>query len=151
MTRPISTLLLAHALACAHAPADTQRRDRAAVVQVLREQQDAWNRGDLDGFLRGYDPTPALVFTSGGRVRRGFVETRARYVQRYGASGPAGMGRLDFEVLDVRILGPGAAIVLGRWRLRGTPEAGAGVFTLAFQRTAQGWRIVHDHTSADAP
>jgi ketosteroid isomerase-like protein len=60
------------------------------------------------------------------------------------------MGHLDFEILDVRGLGDDGAVVLGRWRLTDTPEAGAGVFSLAFLRTGEGWRIVHDHTSADA-
>lgn len=130
------------------APALTEG-DRAAIVQVLREQQDAWNRGDIEAFLRGYEPSPDLVFTSGGAVRRGFAETAERYRQRYVTRGR--MGRLEFEVLDVRGLGDGGAIVLGRWSLTETPEAGRGVFSLAFLRTPDGWRIVHDHTSADAP
>lgn len=145
--------LLALVLACAHRPAAPQPADREAILQVLRDQQAAWNRGDLDAFLRGYEPTPDLVFTSGGVVRRGFAETRARYHARYGArgDGPDVMGRLSFEVLDVRALGEDGAVVLGRWRLEGTPKAGGGVFSLAFLRTDAGWRIVHDHTSSDAP
>ena len=81
------------------------------------------------------------------------------------------MGRLEFEILDVRLLGADGAVVLGRWRLRFTPESvpesvpdrvpdspqeaapgpSEGVFSLAFLRTAAGWRIVHDHTSAAPP
>jgi ketosteroid isomerase-like protein len=151
-----ASLLLA--LACAHRevtpPASgPAQADRSAILQVLRDQQDAWNRGDLDAFLRGYDPSPDLVFTSGGNVRRGFAETRARYFSRYGAGRGERdvMGQLAFEVLDVRALGDDGAVVLGRWRLTGTPEAGGGVFSLAFLRTGAGWRIVHDHTSSDAP
>jgi len=126
--------------------------DRAAILQVLHDQQAAWNRGDLDAFLRGYEPSPDLVFTSHGAVRRGFAETRARYFTRYGAhqDGASAMGQLAFEVLDVRALGEDGAVVLGRWRLTGTPNAGGGVFSLAFLRTRDGWRIVHDHTSSDA-
>jgi hypothetical protein len=59
------------------------------------------------------------------------------------------MGTLAFEVLDLRPLGRDGAVVLGRWTLTDTPQAGAGVFTLATLRTPEGWRIVHDHTSAD--
>lgn len=126
--------------------------DHAAILQVLRDQQAAWNRGDLEAFLRGYEPSPALVFTSRGNVRRGFAETRARYLSRYGArDGRDVMGRLEFEILGVRGLGDDGAVVLGRWRLTGTPEAGGGVFSLAFLRTPDGWRIIHDHTSSDAP
>lgn len=121
--------------------------DRRAVEGVLAGQQAAWNRGDLDAFLRGYEPSEALLFTSGGAIRRGFAETRDRYRERYGSRGAESMGTLALEVLDIRALGRDGAVVLGRWRLTETEAAGAGVFTLVFLRTAEGWRIVHDHTS----
>ena len=41
--------------------------------------------------------------------------------------------------------------MLGRWKLTDTPNAGAGVFSLGFQRTSAGWKIIHDHTSLDTP
>ena len=160
-----AVLVMVLGLACAHAdPRGDASRDRAAVVAVLQAQQDAWNRGDLEGFLRGYDPSPDLVFTSGGQIQRGFADTRARYQARYGADGTRSMGQLGFEILDVRLLGADGAIVLGRWRLRfpaASPDPAAagpatqgsaeGVFSLALLRTPAGWRIVHDHTSAAAP
>ena len=149
MSRRLRLVALTLGLACAHARGFGPD-DRVAIEDVLRAQQDAWNRGDLDAFLRGYDPGPDLVFTSGGRVRRGFAETRARYETRY-RSDTTSMGHLEFEVLDVRALGSDGAVVLGRWRLSATPAAGEGVFSLAFLRTAAGWRIVHDHTSALSP
>src|SRR5687768_11795109 len=58
--------------------------DEAAVRAVLAAQQDAWNRGDLDGFMAGYLRAPELVFTSGGNVRRGWDETHAKFLARYG-------------------------------------------------------------------
>lgn len=144
-------LALALGLGCAHARA-FGADDRAAIVELLRVQQAAWNRGDLDAFLRAYDPGPELIFTSSGRVRRGYAETRARYQARYQSDAASSdMGHLEFELLDLRALGPDGAIVLGRWRLSATPQAGEGVFSLAFLRTSAGWRIVHDHTSLIAP
>lgn len=123
--------------------------DRRAIEGVLAEQVAAWNRGDLEGFLRAYEPSEALVFTSGGQIRRGFATARARYLERYGARGVETMGHLDLQVLDVRGLSRRSAVVLGRWRLTQTEVAGAGVFTLALQRGVRGWHIVHDHTSLD--
>ena len=149
MPRALLALVLTLILGCANARS-FGAADRAAVVDLLRAQQDAWNRGDLDAFLRAYEPGPELVFTSGGQVRRGYEETRARYRTRYQTEAAA-MGHLDFELLDLRPLGRDGAIVLGRWRLSDTPQAGEGVFSLAFLRTASGWRIVHDHTSLAAP
>lgn len=124
--------------------------DESAVRHVLTAQQDAWNRGDLDGYMAGYAHTPDLVFTSGGKIRRGWDETYAKYKAKYGADRST-MGHLAFEILGVQQLGDGGAIVLGRWTLTDTPKAGAGVFSVALEHRPEGWRVVHDHTSVDAP
>jgi ketosteroid isomerase-like protein len=146
-------------LACAHAGGFTGA-DRDAIVALLVAQQTSWNRGDLEGFLRGYERSPDLLFTSGGKVRRGYAATRARYQARYLGTASATadrstnrgqMGQLALTVRDVRGLGRDGAVVLGEWRLTNTPEAGEGVFTLALLRTRAGWRIVHDHTSLATP
>jgi uncharacterized protein (TIGR02246 family) len=121
--------------------------DRAAIEQLLDEQRRAWNRGDLDGFLAAYETSDRLLFTSGTKIRTGFEETRDKYRERYGTATET-MGQLEFELLDVRGLGSRAAIVLGRYRLTATPEAGEGVFTIVLERQGEDWRIVHDHTSA---
>lgn len=123
--------------------------DRDAVVAVLRTQEQAWNRGDLDAFMTSYLRGPDLVFTSGSRIRRGWDETYRKYRDRYGAA-PDTMGRLSFEILGVQPIGVDGAVVLGRWKLTDTPNAGGGVFSVVLERRAEGWRIVHDHTSSDA-
>ena len=137
--------LTASLVACAPERTFTAR-DREAITSLLEAQRAAWNRGDLEGFMAAYVRAPELVFTSGGAIRRGFAETSARYRARYG-EGTATMGQLAFELLEVQPLGADGAIVLGRWALTETPEAGSGVFSLALRREAEGWRIVHDHTS----
>jgi len=137
-------------LAACAAPRAFTAADEHAVRAVIAAQQAAWNRGDLDGFMAGYARDPALVFTSGGKIRRGWQDTYDKYRAKYGAA-PSTMGHLGFEILGVQPLGADGAIVLGRWQLADTPVAGGGVFSLAFARTPAGWRIVHDHTSIDGP
>lgn len=141
----VSVLLAA---SCAVKSAFT-KADRTAITQLLVAQGEAWNRGDLDGFMDGYARTPDLVFTSGSMVRRGWEETRAKYQARYG-SDPSTMGHLDLEVQVVQALGADGAVVLGRWTLTQTPEAGSGVFSVVFERQAATWKVVRDHTSSDA-
>ncbi len=58
------------------------------------------------------------------------------------------MGTLTFSDLDVTVLSPDAAMVLGRWHLQRAKDEPHGRFTLIFRRMKQGWRIVHDHTSS---
>jgi uncharacterized protein (TIGR02246 family) len=149
MTRLVIAIAALAAAACAgpqhpsFGPAD-----RAAVTAVLARQEAAWNRGDLEGFMAGYWSSPDLVFTSGSQIRRGWQETFAKYQARYGGK-PETMGRLGFEILDVQPIGADGAVVLGRWRLTGTPNAGSGVFSVVLSRRSDGWRVIHDHTSSD--
>jgi ketosteroid isomerase-like protein len=122
--------------------------DRGVVEAVLAEQQAAWNRGDLPGYMEAYARTSGLVFTSGGKIRSGWDQTLAAYQKRYGAE-KAGMGHLTFDILGVQAVGSDGAVVLGRWRLTETPQAGAGLFSVVLERRPEGWRIIHDHTSSD--
>ena len=132
--------------ACGHSFTANDDRD---VHILLAKQAGAWNRGDLDGFMAGYARSPDLVFTSGGKIRRGWQEAIDAYRKRYG-SDRATMGKLAFEILAVQPIGGDGAVVLGRWRLTDTPAAGSGVFSLVVVHTPDGWRVIHDHTSADA-
>jgi ketosteroid isomerase-like protein len=134
-------------VACA-SPRAFKPADDAAVRGVLTAQQDAWNRGDLEGYMRGYLESDELVFTSGGKIRRGWTETYQKYKARYGTD-PTTMGTLAFEILGVQSLGADGAVVLGRWALTNTPQSGSGVFSVCMKRTDVGWRVVHDHTSSD--
>ena len=142
----VAFMVLLAACAAPHrafAPSDDQ-----AIRDVLSAQAVAWNRGDLDGYMAGYAHSPDLVFTSGGNIRHGYDATLEKYRAKYGGA-KATMGTLAFELLSIQHLGADGAIVLGRWTLTETPNAGGGVFSVAFERTSAGWRIVHDHTSAN--
>ena len=132
------------ALVCA---APEQASNSGAEIQaVLTAQQEAWNRGDIDEFMNGYARSASTVFVGEDEVRRGWETVRDRYRMRY--SDRAKMGTLSFSEIEVTVLSADAAVVLGRWRLkRGTDEP-HGRFTLIFKRLPEGWRIVHDHTSA---
>lgn len=121
---------------------------REAITAVLEDQAAAWNRGDLVAFMEGYWRSPDLVFTSGGRVQRGWQTTLDRYRATYGEA-PATMGRLAFRDLEVHSLSDRAAWVMGRWSLVLEGTERGGVFTLVFRQIDGEWRIVHDHTSAD--
>jgi uncharacterized protein (TIGR02246 family) len=120
---------------------------REEVIEVLDRQAAAWNQGDLEAFMDDYWRSPDLLFTSGGRVQRGWQSTLDRYRATYG-SAPETMGRLSFSEVEVRALGHSAAWVLGRWSLEREGRAQGGVFTLVFRRIDGRWLIVHDHTSS---
>ncbi len=147
-------LVLVFALAaCAASPPPVARfapDDRAAITTVLERQIAAWNRGDLAGYMDGYARTPALVFTSGSKVRRGWQDAFDHYQARY-ATDPRAMGTLTFDIDSIDAVGADGAVVLGRWDLTNSEHPGHGVFTLVLERRPEGWRIVHDHTSVATP
>ena len=117
-----------------------------AVRAVLDAQLAAWNRGDLEGYMDGYQRSPDIVFISGDRVTRGWQTVLERYKRSYDTREK--MGVLTFSDLEITILSKDAALVFGRWQLKRSKDEPRGRFTLLFKKTKNGWRIVHDHTSS---
>jgi ketosteroid isomerase-like protein len=117
-----------------------------AIRSVLEAQVLAWNRGDVDAFMEGYDRSPSTRFASGGSVTRGWETVRDRYRRNYDS--PAKMGKLEFTDLEVTVLSPERALAFGRWKLTRESDTPNGLFTLVFARTKTGWKIVADHTSS---
>ena len=120
--------------------------DTKAINDVLSAQQAARNRGDVDAFLVGYWRSPELTFSGSSGVSRGWDGVLARYKKSY--PNHAAMGQLEFSDLEFRFLGPDAALVLGQWHLKRESGDIGGVFTLVWQKFPDGWKIIHDHTSA---
>ena len=129
-----------------------KEHDRVRIVaqirSILSAQQDAWNRGDIDGFMNGYARSRSTIFVSEDAARRGWETVRARYKKKY--PDRAKMGLLAFSNLEITPVSAEAAVVLGRWKLKRAQDQPHGRFTLIFRKSADGWRIVHDHTSAAA-
>jgi uncharacterized protein (TIGR02246 family) len=140
-------LILILLLAPLPARADEELSDLESQIRaLLGAQVEAWNEGDLEGFMAAYESSPELVFASGDQVSYGWQTTLERYQMRY--NGPEQMGQLAFEVLQVDPLGSEYAKVLGRWQLSREDDSPHGVFTLILAQRDGAWRIIHDHTSA---
>jgi ketosteroid isomerase-like protein len=125
-----------------------KRSDRiiAAVRAVLDAQVEAWNRGDIEGFMAGYWRSEETVFISGDSLTRGWQTVLARYKKNYDSREK--MGTLTFSDLEITPIGSDAAIAIGRWHLQRAKDEPQGRFTLILRKTKQGWRIVNDHTSS---
>ena len=142
----VSCFLCSGAQAAGNAPGDPVSVEQA-VTKVLDAQQAAWNSGNIDAYMSGYWNSKDLVFTSGGKIRKGFEETLQSYKKKYK---PGDMGKLAFSDLEFTPISPEAALVLGRWELTEKGAPSGGVFTLLFRKIGGEWKIVHDHTSARA-
>ena len=117
-----------------------------AIKAVLEAQAAAWNRGDLEGYMDGYDRSNNTEFVGGDTITRGWQTVLDRYRRNY--SSWEKMGVLTFSELEISILSKDAALVLGRWHLKRANDEPHGTFTLLFRKTKAGWRIVHDHSSS---
>jgi ketosteroid isomerase-like protein len=125
-----------------------QSRDekiKADIRKVMDEQVAAWNRGDIDGFMKGYWNSPQMTFVSGSSVTRGWQPTLERYKKSYDSR--AKMGVLSFTELEITVTGKDSAVVLGRFKLVRENDKPTGMFTLNFRKFKDGWKIILDHTS----
>lgn len=121
-------------------------KDTAAIRAVLDAQREAWNRGDIEGYMDGYDRANDIIFISGDTVTRGWQVVHDRYKRNYDSREK--MGTLTFSDVEVFPVRGDIAVVIGSWQLQRANDRPHGKFTLIFKRTGKGWRIVHDHTSS---
>lgn len=143
--RHITLALSLLILTCGIAHAGAQ--DEAAIRGVLNAQVAAWNRGDVAAFMHGYKNSPSTTFI-GKTVRHGYAEILARYQKTY--AGKEEMGQLSFSGLEVTLLDAHFATVTGHYQLARNAAGGGdatGIFSLVFEKTHTGWKIILDHTS----
>lgn len=124
-----------------------ENTDHKAIRKVLDDQVQAWNKGDLPGFMEGYWKSPDLSFYSGNTRTSGWEATLERYRKKYQGEKKE-MGQLTFKEISIEMLGADHALVRGRFHLQLKSESFTGLFTLIIRRQAAGWRIIHDHTSS---
>ena len=133
--------------ACLSYAQDTlQLSNEERIKTVLTTQAEAWNKGDIEGYMQGYVKSDSLLFTSGGKIQRGWNATFEKYKKSYDSK--AKMGTLVFTQIEVHILSEESAWVFGHWELTRENDHPEGVFTLVFKKFPEGWKIVHDHTSS---
>lgn len=122
-----------------------QGRDEREVRGLLTEQAKAWNRGDVEGYMQTYWKSDSLLFIGKSGVHRGWEETLANYKKGYPDT--AAMGRLSFELIEVRRLSPEYFYVVGKWMLDRSIGNLSGHFDLLIRRIRGHWKIVSDHSS----
>jgi beta-aspartyl-peptidase (threonine type) len=132
----------------AQEPRQIRQDVEQGVKHLLVSQVEAWNQGQVEGFMQGYWHSPELTFYSGATITKGWEPTLVRYRKRYQGEGKE-MGRLEFQDLDIDVLSRRGAVVTGKFQLTmSNGQQPHGLFTLVVKRMPGGWRIVHDHTSA---
>lgn len=121
--------------------------DTTAILQVLSQQQSAWNEGRIEDYMKGYWQSDSLVFIGKKGITKGWNQTLANYRKSY--PDKSSMGQLSFTILSVELLSKTSAHVVGKWKLKREVAKGdlEGHFTLLFKNMNGQWVIVSDHSS----
>lgn len=132
--------------------------DSNEIKKVMDAQQEAWNNGNLEGFMEGYWKSGQLKFVGKNGVIYGWQNVYDRYKKSY--TDKEAMGTLAFTIISVEALDSksfhavGAPVskktaymVLGKWQISGSVKAAEGYFTLIFKKINGKWVIISDHTS----
>jgi len=138
--------------ACAHStPAPSgpavDGRVQQELERVMNESAEAWNRGDVDAFLASYKDDAMTAFMA-PRITYGIPDIKARYLRSYFKDGKP-KAQLTYGDLKYRALGSNYVLMTGRWYLTeaGTGNKQEGYYSLVWERTPAGWKIIHDHSS----
>ena len=134
----ISFTLLSVSLFC-------QAKDETEVRNILAQQSQAWNRGDIDAFMVGYWENDSLMFIGKSGVTYGYKNTLTNYKKNYPDT--ASMGKLTFTIIQVKQFSPEFFHVTGKYYLKRTIGDASGHFTLVFRKTNGKWVIIADHSS----
>lgn len=118
---------------------------KTEIESAMKVQEDAWNRGDIPGFMAVYKNDPEISFVSSRGIDKGYETILARYLKSY--PDKATMGKLEFEILEFISAGTDNAMVLGKWTLYRENDQPGGFFSLLWENSPQGWKIINDHTS----
>jgi ketosteroid isomerase-like protein len=122
-----------------------QSKDEVAIRQVLSEQSKAWNKGDIDSYMKGYWNSDSLVFIGKSGPKYGYRTTFENYKKSYPDT--SSMGKLRFNLLQVKPLSSIYYSVIGEWHLQRTIGDLQGYFTLLFKKINNKWVIIMDHSS----
>jgi ketosteroid isomerase-like protein len=122
-----------------------QKSDEAQIRHLLSVQTEAWNRGDLEGFMQTYWKSDSLMFIGKNGLKWGWQETLNNYKKGYPDT--TAMGKLSFDILVVKKLSPEYYYVVGKWMLKRTIGDLDGHYDLLLRRRAGKWVIVADHSS----
>ena len=122
-----------------------QSADELQVKKILADQTEAWNRGNIDDFMKGYWHNDSLMYVGKSGISYGYKNTLENYKKNYNS--PEKMGKLFFTLLSVKRLSPSYYFVTGKWFLKRSAGDVGGYYTLLFRKINGSWFIITDHSS----
>jgi len=140
MKKYLTFLYIMSALCCT-----AQSKDELEIRDILDEQTQAWNQGNIERFMKTYWENDSLMFIGKNGVTYGWLNTLNNYKRNYPDT--AAMGKLSFTILTLRPLSAEYFYVVGKWHLQRTIGDLGGHYDLLFKKIKGRWVIVADHSS----
>ncbi len=122
--------------------AQTESEDRKAITAVLKMQQDAWNKGDMEGFMQGYIKSDSLKFYGNSGLTKGWQNTLENYKKGYPTK--AETGNLSFTIDALTKIEEGAYYMMGQFHLVRDAGNANGVFLIIFRKIEGEWKVIAD-------
>lgn len=134
-------------LACLffYTPVFAHSKDESAIRNMLTAQVTEWNKGNIDGYMKGYWENDSLIFIGSKGPRYGYNVTLKRYKEAYPDA--AHMGKLTSTITSLQKLSPDYYFIVGKWDLKRTAGDVGGSYTLLIRKIKGSWVIVCDHSS----
>jgi ketosteroid isomerase-like protein len=125
----------------------SQNNDFNKIKELMTTQSEAWNRGDIDGFMTTYWKSEKLQFIGSKGITYGWKNTLDRYKKSYPSKET--MGFLTFDIINLDKRSRKVISVVGKWHLKRDADLGnlKGHFLLILKKIKGNWLIVADHSS----
>jgi hypothetical protein len=125
--------------------AQKNEAEKNSILNVMHNQQKAWNEGNIESFMVGYWQSDSLQFIGSRGIQLGWQKTLDNYKKSY--PNVAAMGKLEFSDIQINIISKNHAFVIGRWKLTREKDQPNGYFTLLWEKKNGNWVITVDHSS----
>lgn len=120
----------------------TFEEDKDSILNVMEQQEQAWNNYDLEGFMNGYWKSDELKFYGSNGVTSGWQQTLTNYHKRYPSKDHT--GNLKFTIDMVSKIENDVYYVMGQYHLKRNVGDANGTFMIIFKKIDGEWKIIAD-------
>jgi hypothetical protein len=130
-------------------PQGSQASLAQQVAALGQAQVDAWNKHDLQAYLKWYWNSPELISLSNGDEIVGFAALANDLRTGFGAE-PNSMGHVQMERLRIKMTGSDTAVMVASYVIITSKHSDSIDDTTVVKRFSEGWRIVFESANLHA-
>ena len=124
-------------------PASSQSKTVKAILQVMRLEEDYWNKGDIEGYVSLYDPSDSTRMLLSNRMIYGKDSILAFYKKYWPKEK---MGQLTLEADGIEKLSKRFCYVSGFFHVKFPDRTINGRFSGLMRKVKGKWLLYTDHS-----